>query len=489
MMSFTKLFLLYLAIVCTVGFTKADYVAGVVEIETITGQNPNERVEGNLQQYVETIEKARDKEVQIIVFPEYGLTGKVESPSQYAIEIPYPGSATNFSNFWLTVLSNAAVANQMYVVVNLYEQERDKSNNSIYYNTNVVFGKAGNIVAKYRKINVYNEPAITSAGKNSIQPQSTFTTDFGVTFGTFISYDINFYNPAKSVTLNNVTDVVYTAAWKSRVPFYHSISTQHGYALANKVNLLAANLNNVKEGLGGSGIYGADGTIFDSYISGVPGTKLIVATVKNAQPETPFTTFALKAIPGHVPTLADFNASKYFESHKYEFRKINLSRSAIKEEVCQKYFCCSFNINVTENSVNNSDIFKIMAYKGEVRVGEIKDVRICALVSCENDDVKSCGGRNVKTTTKFNSITVETNIPDYPHQYVLPISLTGEMVPVRNTKMESSVKKSVRNSKYWATDVQQENLIAFGFIANGGVVVAFNNILLVGILYITYWFV
>lgn len=44
---------------------------------------------------------------------------------------------------------------------------------------------------------------------------------------------------------------------------------------------MAANLNNVEEGIGGSGIYGANGSIFSYYLSGSEGSKLQIATVKN----------------------------------------------------------------------------------------------------------------------------------------------------------------------------------------------------------------
>lgn len=48
----------------------------------------------------------------------------------------------------------------------------------------------------------------------------TFDTDFGVKFGTFICFDILFYEPALQLTrLREVTDIAYTTAWFSEAPF------------------------------------------------------------------------------------------------------------------------------------------------------------------------------------------------------------------------------------------------------------------------------
>lgn len=48
----------------------------------------------------------------------------------------------------------------------------------------------------------------------------SFITDFGVKFGTFICFDILFREPAIQLTrVHQVTDIVYSTAWFSEVPF------------------------------------------------------------------------------------------------------------------------------------------------------------------------------------------------------------------------------------------------------------------------------
>lgn len=68
---------------------------------------------------------------------------------------------------------------------------------------------------RYRKINLYEEPKMQK-GTELV----TFKTDFGVTFGMFICFDILFKTPALDIFNNTeVTDVVYSTAWLSEAPF------------------------------------------------------------------------------------------------------------------------------------------------------------------------------------------------------------------------------------------------------------------------------
>lgn len=57
------------------------------------------------------------------------------------------------------------------------------------------------------------------------------------------------------------------------------MSVQHGYAVANGVNLLAANYGKAKEMHGGSGIYLADGKVAEMYISDSPSSKPLIQPI------------------------------------------------------------------------------------------------------------------------------------------------------------------------------------------------------------------
>uniref|UniRef100_A0AAR5PYP4 CN hydrolase domain-containing protein n=2 Tax=Dendroctonus ponderosae TaxID=77166 RepID=A0AAR5PYP4_DENPD len=226
---------------CLMHGSSADYIGAVVEYNHVPSENSSLTVEENLEHYLYQISQASVFGAQIIVFPEYGLTGLVQQPDDYAVWIPDVGTEGFLSEAYvLLTLSNAAIERRLYVVANLLEKANGTNNNTLYYNTNVVFADNGTLVAKYRKINL-NE------GESSLTPgnaTSIFVTSFG-TFALVTGTDIWFSHPSQSVLVNNgVTDVIFPTAWNSTFPFQMSLSVQVGYALANRVNLLAANINN-----------------------------------------------------------------------------------------------------------------------------------------------------------------------------------------------------------------------------------------------------
>jgi predicted amidohydrolase len=78
------------------------------------------------------------QQVDILVFPEYGLTTLVVDPEDYAVKI------TN-ENVVIKKLRLLARDHHMYVVVNLLERVGEQE---IYYNTNLVFDRMGSMIAK-----------------------------------------------------------------------------------------------------------------------------------------------------------------------------------------------------------------------------------------------------------------------------------------------------------------------------------------------------
>lgn len=119
----------------------------------------------------------------------------------------------------MNTLSCTAKENKIYVVVNLVEIVQDNiAKDFILYNTNVVYDRSGAIIARYRKYNLFLEEGFNTTKTPELV---SFTTDFGVTFGTFICFDILFALPSVQLLIknSNITDVVYPAAWFSELPF------------------------------------------------------------------------------------------------------------------------------------------------------------------------------------------------------------------------------------------------------------------------------
>lgn len=59
-----------------------------------------------------------------------------------------------------------------------------------------------------------------------------------------------------------------------------ALEVQLGYAIANKVNLLASNLNSPSDGRGGSSIISSSGVVLAKVLTDKPQTRLLYANVQ-----------------------------------------------------------------------------------------------------------------------------------------------------------------------------------------------------------------
>lgn len=195
------------------------------------------RLENAVNAYVDMIESQETGQADIIVFPESTLNSLHQG-----IEVPEPADEISpcGDDNWHLALQNiscsAARANK-YVLINLTEAknittEEGEDQQRIYYNTNVVFDRQGRVVSRHRKFNLFQESGISVTPTADI---STFTTDFNVTFGHFICFDLLFKAPAMQLLANTaVSDVLFPALWFSEPPFLSAVQVQSMWALANR---------------------------------------------------------------------------------------------------------------------------------------------------------------------------------------------------------------------------------------------------------------
>ncbi|KAG4065202.1 hypothetical protein HA402_007599 [Bradysia odoriphaga] len=128
----------------------------------------------------------------------------------------------------------------------------DRDDGFSYYNTNVVFDRIGTLISRYRKFNLFGE-RVDKPFKPSI---AYFDTDFGVRFGHFICFDLQFRSPALELVRDyNITDIVFTSMWYSELPFLTAVQFQKYWVYSTDVNLLAAGSNNPGVASTRSGIY------------------------------------------------------------------------------------------------------------------------------------------------------------------------------------------------------------------------------------------
>ena len=93
---------------------------------------------------------------------------------------------------------------------------KECSKNVCYYNTAIVFDKNGQIVDKYDKYNVYEDPYIDTP----LYPKPiTFETDSGFEFCLVICFDINYLHPTQELLEKNLDAIIFQAAWVDELPF------------------------------------------------------------------------------------------------------------------------------------------------------------------------------------------------------------------------------------------------------------------------------
>lgn len=185
----------------------------------------------HFENYSRIISEAAEQDVDILIFPEYTLNNVA-----FPVEIPDPLDKINpclkqepFDNL-LVDLSCLARANGIYLCINLSEseectdesqQERNDSRacSSLgisRYNTNVVLDRNGTVVGRYRKFNLFREGGVNTTLTAEL---STFETDFGVTFGNIICFDVLFFEPAMQLVQMGVKNFLFSAMWVSELPF------------------------------------------------------------------------------------------------------------------------------------------------------------------------------------------------------------------------------------------------------------------------------
>ncbi|XP_017120507.1 vanin-like protein 1 [Drosophila elegans] len=476
------------------------YWAAVVEHKELEGDNARDRTTFASESFQQIIKDAGD--VDIIVFPEHILNDRSTATFvPHESENVTPCYQTDYELF-LIELSCSARSNAVYVVINLVEKElcangagSDTFNpcpasGVLYFNTNVVFDRRGRVISRYRKTHLWRHEYVNTAVLRS-PDIATFTTDFGVTFGHFICFDMLFYEPAvKLVRELNITDIVYPTYWFSELPFLGAIQLQEGWAFGNDVNLLAADASAPSGRTTGSGIYAGRGGRLIAEIFEEPTTKLLIAEVPKKEhgqlvPSfTPLFTPQLKTarVTG-VATYKDYNVD-IFESELLEENFLSLERT-----LCHGSFCCTFAIarKLTESSEDiaigaKAYRYRIAAYWGNettvIRVDRSEQAT-CALFACTNEHLSSCGYifpkfEDVINRHHFTKLNISANFPAAPRgrRLIMPSTLNAQFLPVAVSEFDwtESPEASANPDKPVFVNLnllkQQNDLLTFAIWAN-----------------------
>lgn len=391
-----------------------------------------QRVWNALTAYTDFIHAEEAEIVDILVFPESTLNN-----FNYPFEVPNPKDLVvvcDNDNYHEVMqrLACAAKLKKKYVVINITERSNE-SGSTKHYNTNVVFDRQGAVVSRYRKWNLYGELNMDITTTPDI---SYFATDFNVTFGHFICFDIMFSTPALRLLELGITDIVYPTMWFGQLPFLTGIQTQTMWSFRNKANFLSAGASNPSSGSTGSGIFSGKYGPLKTIMSPIPQRKLLVAEVLKSQYWND--NVADYEVPRNTHEFTAHEMLDLFlkRDNLEHYNTIEMTYSAdgvVVETVCYEDTCCHFNIQVSEMPVSNnakSYKYRLTAFDG---VKSRRGTLTCALVACTDNTLASCGyrfdvGSVVEAAIKFESVVISTtfrgdtfNMPNVLDLTIMPI--------------------------------------------------------------------
>ncbi|XP_052856646.1 vanin-like protein 1 [Drosophila gunungcola] len=478
------------------------YTAGVVEFrQSILSLSAwSDALEG----YVEIINSENASATDIIVFPEstlnsVGSTTFVPNPDDLINPCLSDPNAELYEEFLVT-LSCAARNASKYIVINLTEKQKCEdvpedtrpcaSNGLNVFNTNVVFDRQGVLVSRYRKIHLYGE-----AKNITFRPElSTFETDFGVTFGHFICFDILFYQPAHQLIVEQgITDFVYPVMWFSQLPFLTAVQTQQGWAYINDVNLLASGASRPSIGNTGSGIFhGRSGTLTSVMRQDSGERSIYVAQVPKYTRSRSLQKRVRRSMPEIKHREVASTSSLYMKRddlENYESDLLQLDQGisgTINRTICQGSFCCNFDIawrSLANAVANDSSVYysyRVGTYDGWRNEQDVDAnyIRNCGLFTCSGESIDDCGklltteGDLQQPRVTFTRLVIAVSYPESREFLLIPDTLQDNLLPLEPNQFEWSQQKPHEDSYVYdvrfALKESQEvsNLLTFAIYGN-----------------------
>ncbi|CAC5364006.1 VNN [Mytilus coruscus] len=356
----------------------------------------------NIDFYREQATIAGKQNVEIMVFPEYGIYGGMklsrEGIESYLEYIPDPEENWNACQFpdkyentdiqrHLSCLANDT---SMYLVVNFGDRQSCVTRNypncpkdgHYQFNTNVVYNPKGDLIAKYHKKHLYNEKQFDIPPVTKLV---TFETPF---------------------------------AWMDALPLLAAIQFHSAFATGAKVNFLAANINLPKYRFHGSGIYSPTGYKAFTY-SESHGGRLLIADLPIVKTNAFMTNFQRPDFKIEQSSVG----SRQFQSNvrRDPFMFVPIENNKRNVSVCDGKLCCSL---YYERLGNASEYFAFGAFDG-LHKSKVQPyyMKVCTLLKCKTANRTSCGGLVKESLTNFTSIKLKGT---FETQYIFPEVLLAD---------------------------------------------------------------
>ncbi|KAH8362535.1 hypothetical protein KR084_013063 [Drosophila pseudotakahashii] len=421
------------------------YTAGVAEYRpAIMGGTSQQLLEANLAGYLELMALGNGT-TDIIVFPEATLNGvltltAVPATTKLSLCEEQPGDDPEIAPF-LRQLACAAKEYNTYLVVNVKERATEKCPEDsgcspggyVIHNTNVVFDRQGAVISRYRKWNLYLE---LSTQRSEVPELATFQTDFNVTFGHFVCFDMLFYTPAQDLVERlGIRHVIVTKMFNSELPFLTASQFQQGWAWSNRVNLLAAGASLPLAGISGTGIYaGQQGALARLMMTDETEgqRKLLLARVP-LDPDEPLDATD-ELLEADETTAIRLKLLQQPELRKFATWELPMIEgSSVDKRLCQEDLCCEFRIKWSPvdggGGLAGGYGYRLGVWVGERRYEEeqYSAIRLCGLFACSNSSVESCGliSEEQEHRVVFTELQILGEFVRRPRRLIMPSTLSS----------------------------------------------------------------
>ena len=362
----------------------------------------------NVQPLTEAARNAKNQGADIVVFPEYAITGFAWSNRSHVRAVledikdvgvnPCTSMPEQTIQNWLSCLAKEL---KMYITANVGDlkfcnrakDSKCPQDGAYQYNTNVVYDRNGKLVHRYHKINLYGlESHFMDYGPLG-QQNLVFKTEFG-RMSSMVCFDIVMNEPAVPLTEANLVDtILFPTAWMSKFPHFLSIQYHSSWSVRHNVNLLAAETHRRKYRMTGSGLYTTTGAVRYTFDMDTENPKLVVADLPIKPQRQVFT----------VPEIETPEwAEPEFKNKYYNFVKMSTPSGTVR--VCKGNICCKAEYSYTEGKSENE--FYALGASYLIPYHKNGSLEICVVVKCRNGQQSGCGKFVSDTATTFTSISL-----------------------------------------------------------------------------------
>ena len=264
---------------------KETFKIALAQISCLRGNK-----KANLQKIEEYAKKAKEKNAELVVFPELSLTGYTVRDEVYELAEKIPGPSTS---------AIEKLTREIGIHIIFGMPELSEKTEATVYNSAVLIGPEG-LIGKYRKMylpthSVFEEKRYFRPGHDV----GAFETELGK-IGIIICYDLFFPEVSRLTRLEGAKLIVCISASPAvRRTYFETLTTAR--AIENAAFLAYVNLVGVEDGLqfwGGSRLIGPNGNIIakaeydkESLVTGevnyaeIRPVEIFVPTLRDLRPD------------------------------------------------------------------------------------------------------------------------------------------------------------------------------------------------------------